>query len=224
MPAPSGRTGPWCCTELKESILAPPGRAGSVAGTGGRPLGAKGTDFNELIETTKRAAAALRDAGVPFLLAGGLAAWARGGPASEHDVDLAVRAEDAEPAVEALAGAGMRIERPPEHWLLKAYDGDAMIDVIFEPEGNPVDDAMFERAEDLSVEAVTMRVMAADDILVTKLLALTEHSLDYEGLLELARPLREQIHWDDVRKRTEHSSFARAFFTMVEGLELVSPT
>ena len=50
----------------------------------------------------KRAAAALRDAEVPHLLGGGLAAWARGGPPTEHDVDFFVRAEDAERALEAL--------------------------------------------------------------------------------------------------------------------------
>ena len=40
----------------------------------------------------KRAAAALRDAEVPYILGGGLAAWARGGPPTEHDVDFFVRA------------------------------------------------------------------------------------------------------------------------------------
>src|SRR5687767_2067833 len=36
--------------------------------------------FPALIETMKKAAAALEAAGVPVLLGGGLAAWARGGP------------------------------------------------------------------------------------------------------------------------------------------------
>lgn len=170
----------------------------------------------------KRAGAALRDAGVPFMLAGGLACWARGGPATEHDVDLCVRAEDAERAAQVLEEAGLKIARPPEEWLFKAFDGEVMIDLIFEPQGNPVDDAMFERADDMSVEALTMPVMSVDDILVTKLLALTEHHLDYDGLLELARPLREQIDWQSVRERTSQSPFARAFFTMAEGLGLVS--
>lgn len=159
---------------------------------------------------------------MPFILAGGLACWARGGPPTEHDVDLCVRAEDAERAARVLEEAGMKIERPPEEWLLKAFDGEIMIDLIFEPEGNPVDDALFERADEMAVQSATMRVMAADDILVTKLLALTEHHLDYDGLLELVRPLREQIDWEAVRRRTEHSPFARAFFTLVEGLGLMS--
>ena len=44
----------------------------------------------------KVASAALRDAGIPHLLGGGLAGWARGGPPTEHDVDFFVREEDAE--------------------------------------------------------------------------------------------------------------------------------
>ena len=51
-----------------------------------------------LIATMKQAAAALRDAEIEFMLGGGLAAWARGGPPTDHDVDFYIRAEDAESA------------------------------------------------------------------------------------------------------------------------------
>ena len=81
-------------------------------------------NFPDLIDAMKRAAAALRDAGVPYLLGGGLAAWARGGPPTEHDVDFFVYPADAERALGALVDAGMHAERPPEEWLLKAWDGD----------------------------------------------------------------------------------------------------
>ena len=56
-------------------------------------------DFPDLIAAMKAASAALRDADVPFLLGGGLAGWARGGPPTEHDVDLFLREEDAERAL-----------------------------------------------------------------------------------------------------------------------------
>ena len=179
-------------------------------------------DFDELVAAAKRAAAALRDADIPFLLAGGLAAWVRGGPATEHDVDFVVRPADAERALEVLEAAGMRTERPPEEWLYKAFDGEIMIDVIFAPEGPPVDDALFERADELAMQSVTVPVMQVDDILISKLMALTEHHLDYDGLLELCRPLREQIDWERVRKVTCSSTYARAFFTLADGLGLAT--
>jgi Uncharacterised nucleotidyltransferase len=177
-------------------------------------------EFQTLLESMKRAGATLRDADVPYALAGGLAVWARGGPQTEHDVDFLVKPADAERAQAALAEAGMKPEKPPEPWLLKAYDGDVMIDLIFEPNGGPVDDSWLERAEQLEVLAMRMPVASLEDVLVTKLLSLTEQEPDYSGVLELARSVREQIDWDEVRRRTDGSPLARAFFTLVEGLEI----
>jgi hypothetical protein len=177
-------------------------------------------DFDALVDAAKRAAAVLREAEVPFLLAGGLASWVRGGPATEHDVDFVLRKEDAERALQVLEEAGLRTERPPEEWLYKAYDGDVMIDLIFGPEGPDVDDAMFDRAEELPLKAVTVPVLAVDDILISKLMALTEHHLDYDSVLELTRALREQIGWDRVREETTASPYAKAFFTLVDELGL----
>jgi Uncharacterised nucleotidyltransferase len=178
-------------------------------------------EFDEFLTTLKNAAAALREADVPFLLGGGLAAWARGGPESDHDLDLMVRPDDTQRAVEALAEAGFRIENPPEEWLYKAWDGEVLLDIIFEPSGGRVDDAMFERAEELDVNAVTMQVMAIEDVMVTKLLSLREHEVDYESVLEIARALREQTDWDEVWRRTSDSPYARAFFYLAEQLGIL---
>jgi predicted nucleotidyltransferase len=174
--------------------------------------------FEELLETLKQAAAALREADVRFVLGGGLAIWARGGPETEHDVDFFVKREDADRAVKALEQAGFRTEEPPEGWLYKAWRGDVMVDLIYAPSGLTVDDEWLDRAEELEVYAVRMPVMRAEDVLVAKLLAMREHHLDYDRVLEIARTVREQIDWDDVRKRTNGSPFAKAFFTLVDEL------
>ena len=178
-------------------------------------------NFPELIESMKRAAAALRDAEVPYMLGGGLAAWARGGPPTEHDVDFFVLPEDATRALEALAGAGMKPERPPEGWLLKAWDGDVLVDLIYSPAGGDVDRGYFERAEQMEVAAQRLPVASLGDVLATKLLALNEQLSDMSSVLEIARSLRERIDWDFVRAQTEQSPFAKAFFTLVEELGIV---
>jgi nucleotidyltransferase DUF2204 len=180
-------------------------------------------NFPELIDSMKRAAAALRDAGVPYVLGGGLAAWARGGPPTEHDVDFFVHERDAGRALEALVEAGMKPEQPPEDWLLKAWDGETLIDLIFRPAGGAIDDGYFERAESVEVASQTMLVASLGDVLTTKLLALNEQEPDLSSVLELARSLREQIDWDFVRERTGDSAFARAFFTLIEELDIVEP-
>ena len=172
----------------------------------------------------KRGAAALRDAGVPFVVGGGLASWARGGPESGHDVDFFVKPDDAETAWKALGEAGMRLERPPEAWLLKAYDGDVLIDIIFEPSGITVTDELIDRAEEFEILAQRMKVLSLDDLMVTKLSCLREHELDYDAHLEIARSLREKIDWDDVRRRSPDNPYVAAFFTLAEGLDIVPPS
>ena len=179
-------------------------------------------EFEQLLGAMKKAAGVLHDAGVPFLLGGGLACWARGAPKTEHDVDFLLRPADAERAQAALAQAGMRTENPPEGWLLKAYDDRVLIDLIFDPQGGPVDDAIFERAEELEVSATRLEVAALEDVLVQKLLAISEQEPDYSSVLELARSLREQVDWDEVRERTKESPFAKGYFTLLDELEIVS--
>jgi predicted nucleotidyltransferase len=176
------------------------------------------SDFEELLETLKHAAAALREADVRFVLGGGLAVWARGGPETEHDVDFFVSPADAERALHALADAGFRTEEPPEGWLYKAWRGDVLVDLIYAPTGVDVDEELLGRAEVLEVHAVRMPVMRAEDVLVAKLLAMREHQVDYDSVLEMARTVREQIDWDEVRRRTDGSPYAKAFFTLVDAL------
>ena len=170
--------------------------------------------------TFKRAVAALDGAGVPFLLGGSLASWAYGGPISRNDLDLMVKAEDSERALEALVAAGMKAERPPEDWLVKAWDGDVLVDLIHHPTDFDISDEVLERGEWRNVAAMRVRVMSVDDVLVSKLRALGEHNLDLGGPLEIARALRERIDWDAVRTRTSDTPYARAFLRLAEDLDI----
>ena len=174
----------------------------------------------ELTDSLKRSIAAIEGQGIPYLLGGGLGCWARGGPPSSNDIDLMLKPEDAERAQEALAEAGMRPENPPEQWLRKAWDGDILIDLIYEPSGMRIDDEAIARGEEMSVEAMQIRVMDLDDLIATKLLALDEHSADYRDLILITRSLREQIDWAQLRERTAASPFAAAFFALADGLEI----
>ena len=179
--------------------------------------------FEAIAATLKVAVAALRDAEVPFALGGSFAAWARGGPEPQNDLDLMLKPGDAERALEVLEQAGMRTERPPEEWLFKAWHDRVMIDLIFCPAGLEMTDEVLARAETMPVLAVNTPVMAMEDMLVTKLRALDEHALDYTSLLGIARALREQIDWNQLRARSGDSPYAQAFFTLVAELGIVEP-
>jgi hypothetical protein len=175
----------------------------------------------DLLDAMMQVAAALRDAEIPNLLAGSFAVWARGGAPRTTDLDFAVKPEDADRAVEVLVAAGLTHEPTPEEWLEKVYKGDVQVDLIYDPAGLSIDDDALERGDDIEVNGMTFRVMAIDDVLTTKLFAFKEHYLDYESALEMARMLREQIDWDELRERCGDYAYAKPFFTLVEELGVI---
>lgn len=174
-----------------------------------------GTQSSDLLESLKKVATVLREAGVRFALAGSAAVYARGGPAGEHDVDFVVHVDDVTKALAAATEAGLRTERPPEGWLVKVYDGECLVDLIFRFYENVVDDAMIGRAEAMSVAAVEMPVLDASDLVVAKLLSFSAHNCDFGPPLLMVRVLREQIDWRIVRAACEESPYARAFLWLV---------
>ena len=178
--------------------------------------------FAAIEETFKRSVAALNESEVPFMLGGSLACWAQGGPATRNDLDFMVKREDAERGLSALEAAGMRPERPEEDWLLKAWDGEVLVDLIYHPTGFEITDEVLDRAVELDVAAMRLRVMALEDVLTSKLLALGEHALDLEPSLQIARALRERIDFTEVARRTSHSPYARAFMSLLADLGVSS--
>ncbi|MFB9430654.1 nucleotidyltransferase family protein [Streptoalloteichus tenebrarius] len=179
--------------------------------------------MDALLRTVTKVTAALRGRGIPFALTGGCAVFARGGPTSEHDVDVLVREQDVTHALHALVVVGMRAAKPPEDWLLKAYDGDRLVDLVFRSAGQPVTDEMLAGAEELRVGSMMVPVMPATFLVVDKLLVLDSHHCDFAELLPVVRLLREQVDWPRVRERTADSPYAQAFLFLAERLGIMPP-
>ena len=172
-------------------------------------------------EGMRRTAAALAAAQVPFALAGGYAAWVRGAPEPEHDVDFTILEADVERAKEAVAGAGLTVEQPVEDWLFKAFYEGAMVDVLFRMCGETVTPALLARSDPIQVLGVTMPVMRATEILTAKIQVLTEHHCNFATLLPVARALREQVDWEYVRAETAGNPFSEAFVFLLDRLAIV---
>ena len=68
---------------------------------------------------------------------------------------------------------------------------------------------------------MNVNVLAIEDVVTTKLMAVDEHAIRYESLLQIARSLREQIDWAKVRSQTSGSPFSRPFFVLMEELEIL---
>src|SRR5215203_2189684 len=119
------------------------------------PLSAT-TDEPLLRTALKRSTSALKADGVAFALGGGYALWVAGGPEPSHNVDLVVAETDVEMAANTLAAAGLRVERPPEDWLFKAYcdpngsepaEEPALVDVLHRLGGAPVAHSLLDTAD-----------------------------------------------------------------------------
>ncbi|WP_250035758.1 nucleotidyltransferase [Paractinoplanes maris] len=177
-----------------------------------------------LATTLKKVASTLKSAGIPFALGGSFAVYAHGGHSSDHDVDFLLREEDRDRALAELAEVGFRTEQPPEDWLVKVYDEDRMVDLIYRPVETPVTLETLADTEQISVEAIFMPVLSATQLMVHKLLSYSQHYCDFATGLPVARSLREQIDWPRVRRETEKSPYAEAFLILLDRLDVVPLT
>ncbi|MGE5829129.1 MAG: hypothetical protein ACM30G_12335 [Micromonosporaceae bacterium] len=178
-------------------------------------------DLPDLLDAMKRSAEALRTAGIPFALCGGLAVYARGGTASDHDVDFLITEDDAERCLETLTAAGLRTGRPPEDWLVKAWHDDVLIDLIFRPVERPVTRQTFAETDELPLAAIRVPVVSGTELLIHGLLTLTPQECNLSNALLMVRTIREQIDFDRVREETKGSPYARAFLFLAEELNLI---
>jgi hypothetical protein len=176
-----------------------------------------------LREALKRVATALKDTGVPFALTGGYAAWARGGPEPDHDVDFLIDPGDADKVAGLLAEKGLQIVQPPEDWLFKVFTDDAMVDVLYRAPGFPEVRPVLDRATEAEVLSVWMPVLAATDLMLQKLAVLSERYCDLAAVMPTARALREQVDWQLVRDGVAGNPFAEVTLELLERLDVIAP-
>ena len=183
----------------------------------------QGNDREDLREALKRVATALKETGVPFALAGGYAAWARGGPEPDHDVDFLIQPADAEKVAGLLAERDLRIVDPPEDWLFKVFTDGAMVDVLHRAAGSPEVGPALERATEVEVLSVWMPVLSATDVVMQKFAVLGERYCDLAAILPTARALREQVDWDLVQRTVGDNPYAAVTLDLLGRLNILGP-
>jgi len=177
-----------------------------------------------ILEAAKQVGAILKRAGHLFALAGSVAVYAHGGAQNlQHDVDFAIRPEDAEAVAETLRATGLAVRTPPEDWLLKADCLGQQVDLIFELAHQPVTTELLTRADELPVDSVLMPVLAPTDLLYSLLSAFSEHHCDFGAVLPIARSLREKVDWEALRRDCGDAPMPDAFFYFLERLEVIGP-
>jgi hypothetical protein len=179
------------------------------------------SDRDEIRDLLKRTAVALKQGDVPFALCGGYAAWVRGAPEPDHDADFLIPEQESQRAAKVLADAGLDVHEPAEDWLVKVVSAGSFVDVLWRTCGHPVEADLIDRAEVLPVLSVQMPVLAATDIVVTKLMTLDEHYCDFSRMLPVARALREQVDWPEVSRAVADNVFAVVFLDLLDRLDVV---
>lgn len=171
---------------------------------------ARQTEMGEKFNHTLFAALdAMEERNIPYALIGGIAASGLGRPRSTHDIDIFVRPEDAEAALQALDRKGFEIERTDPRWLFKGWMDDMMVDIIFKSSGDIYfDDEMYQRAKLIPYHGRNIRAVSPEDLVIIKAavhsevgphhwhdaLAILSHAtLDWQYLLKRARRATRRI-------------------------------
>jgi predicted nucleotidyltransferase len=165
--------------------------------------GRAGSDEDVFPGVLREVVVALSD--VPFGVIGGVASAAYGRPRWTKDIDVFCRAEDAEGVLDRLAARGFEVERTNPMWIYKAFSDDVQIDVIFKVRSEVYfDEVMAERIRRVELDGVELPVLAPEDIVVMKAMAVDEespwHWYDALGILSAV-----DLDWDYLVTRARKS-------------------
>jgi predicted nucleotidyltransferase len=172
-------------------------------GLGRDAEGRAGSDDQVFEEVLRDVVGAL--ANVTFGIIGGVASTAYGRPRWTKDIDVFCRAEDAERVLDLLAARSFEVERTNPMWIYKAFRDDVQIDVIFKVRREVYfDQEMAERVRQMDVDGVAIPVLAPEDIVVMKAMAVDEespwHWYDALGILAAV-----DLDWDYLLARARKS-------------------
>lgn len=158
--------------------------------------------FNRVLGQTVEA---MEASGLKYAFIGGIASGGLGRPRSTHDIDLFVKPEDAQLALQALASAGFTTEKTDPSWLYKGFKEDILVDVIFKSKGEIYLDAeMYQRSMKAEFHGKQLRLVAPEDLLIIKAAAHSEltpgHWHDATALLSHA-----SLDWDYLIRRARRA-------------------
>ena len=122
----------------------------------------------------------LDEAGIPHLFMGGIASIVHGRTSWTHDIDVFLPPAHEPDALKVLVERGFTALEPEHVWLSKVEMDGVVVDLIHRAEGPVfVDDEMLSRAVVREVWGVPVKVMAPEDLIVTKVLAHGEETAHY---------------------------------------------
>src|SRR5262249_47737954 len=119
------------------------------------------------------------------------------------DLDVFVRRRDRDAILSALITAGYRTEISFPHWLAKAHDGEAFIDVIYSS-GNgavEVDDDWFAYSTDGRILGVPVKLCPAEEMIWSKGFVQERERFDGADIAHLIRSRANTLDWARLLRR-----------------------
>jgi hypothetical protein len=152
-----------------------------------------------------RAMQLLDDAGVPYMVGGAYSLSHHAGIVRHtKDLDLFVRRDDRHRALAILERqGGYRTEMVFPHWLGKAFDNDAFVDIIF-GSGNgltAVDDEWVAHAVDGVALGRKAKLCPAEEIIWSKAFIQERERFDGADIAHLVQARGEKLDWTRLRRR-----------------------
>ena len=180
------------------------------------PEGQEPSD-EQIQRTLAEAVSVLRQAGIEFVLIGGMSTAAFARPRVTDDIDVFVRPDAAQRALQVLAGAGFRTEETDPHWIYKAFKHGVLVDVIFRSTGDLyLDDEMLRRADEQEYRGVRVPLVSPEDLLVIKAVAADEENPHHwhDALSVIARC---QLDWPYLIRRARQAGPRRILSLLLYG-------
>jgi hypothetical protein len=143
-----------------------------------------------------RALQVLDDAGVPYLVGGGLAMLRYGAARDTKDLDIFIHRGDAERAMDALSLSGFTTLETDLNWLRKAQMTDVYIDLILWSKG-PIDltPEEVDRAAHITIDGIPIRVFAPEDLLLRKIYVMRDDGLDWSDAFSIIDAAGPSLDW-----------------------------
>ncbi|HVL82053.1 MAG TPA: nucleotidyltransferase [Actinomycetota bacterium] len=155
--------------------------------------------FLDILDETVRVMDGL---GLPYCFIGSIAKAAHGEPSTTGDIDVFVREEHAEAALEAFGEVGYETKRDNDQWIYKASRGDTTVDLIFRSSGNvKFDDEMIGSLRRLTFHDRELPVASAEDLIVIFALAHQAATADY-WFTALELLARSEVDWEYLLQRS----------------------
>jgi hypothetical protein len=156
------------------------------------------------LDARQSALRALGDGKVPFLVAGAYAHFEYTGVERDtKDLDVFLRRDDVDRALDALEKVGFTRRMEDPIWLAKAYQGDWFVDVIFSS-GNgvaQVDDGWFTHATEGEVMSVPVLLAPAEEMIWSKAFVCERERFDGNDVVNLVHACGRELDWERLLQR-----------------------